>query len=219
MTTVMGFDNSALLPPFMPIMRGEDGLFGATLWKCFQHGYVGHLPWAVAHDPAEVRPPLDKATDSSAVRRNLNDLLVHIMLFADTGIKGAPADRLRSIGTQLSQLGSLPLPAFEEYVRVHSWQLQAPFLAALELEVSSTAPANSVWAKEMQRYIEHLRDYLLSAEYILPQDLAEGRNVDEARELTRKFVFEYGQLLYWWPEIVAAAKRLRAQGRTLAVPA
>jgi hypothetical protein len=31
-------------------------------------------------------------------------------------------------------------------------------------------------------------------------------------------VFKFGQLMYWWPHIVEAAKRLKARGEPLASP-
>ncbi|MGH7829737.1 MAG: phosphopantetheine-binding protein, partial [Candidatus Binatia bacterium] len=49
MTVFMGFDNRDLLPPFLPVKRGEDIVFGLTLRRCFENGYFGHLPWALVH--------------------------------------------------------------------------------------------------------------------------------------------------------------------------
>ena len=40
--------------------------------------------------------------------------------------------------------------------------------------------------------------------------------MDEARTLTRQLVLKFGRLLEAWPDLVEAAKRLRANGRRLA---
>jgi hypothetical protein len=45
-TTAIGYDNRELLPPFLPTYagKGEDGLFGMLLRRCFGGDYVAHLP-------------------------------------------------------------------------------------------------------------------------------------------------------------------------------
>jgi hypothetical protein len=53
MATSIGLDNQDLLPPFIPVMRNQDGVFGATLRKCFENSYLTHLPWAFLHSPLE----------------------------------------------------------------------------------------------------------------------------------------------------------------------
>ena len=40
----IGLDNRELLPPYTPMGRGLDILFGINLWKCFEDGYLGHVP-------------------------------------------------------------------------------------------------------------------------------------------------------------------------------
>ena len=42
-------------PPFVPVQRGQDVIFGATLWHCFEDRCFGHVPWALLHAPLEPR--------------------------------------------------------------------------------------------------------------------------------------------------------------------
>ena len=58
----------------------------------------------------------------------------------------------------------------------------------------------------------------MKEDYAVPRDLRAGRTVDDARILTRRLVLRFGQLLEAWPEVVDAAKRLRANGRRLVSP-
>lgn len=55
MSQLTGLDNRALLPPYSPILRGEDRLFGDMLEFLHPHAVVVDQPWAIVHDPLPVR--------------------------------------------------------------------------------------------------------------------------------------------------------------------
>ena len=44
MTTFFGFDNRLALPPFFPVQRNADGIFGLVLQKCVEGSHVAFLP-------------------------------------------------------------------------------------------------------------------------------------------------------------------------------
>ena len=50
-TTVTGWDARSSRPPFLPVARGEDGVYGYAFRKCYPAGYIGHLPLVVFHVP------------------------------------------------------------------------------------------------------------------------------------------------------------------------
>ena len=52
MTTFFGFDNRLLLPPFFPVQRNADGIFGLVLQKCVDGSRVAFLPSVLLHAPA-----------------------------------------------------------------------------------------------------------------------------------------------------------------------
>jgi hypothetical protein len=51
MSPITGLDNRQMLPPYLPIMRGEDRLFGNMLDILFPAGVTLDYPWAVPHLP------------------------------------------------------------------------------------------------------------------------------------------------------------------------
>lgn len=55
MSQLTGLDNRALLPPYIPILRGEDRLFGDMLEFVHPHAVVIDQPWAIAHEPLPER--------------------------------------------------------------------------------------------------------------------------------------------------------------------
>ncbi len=55
MSQVTGVDNSRLLPPYFPVFRGEDVLFGAMLVSMHPRSVALEYPWSVPHLPLEQR--------------------------------------------------------------------------------------------------------------------------------------------------------------------
>jgi hypothetical protein len=55
MSQLTGLDNSHLLPPYFPVFRGEDSLFGAMLVAMHHHSMALEYPWSVPHLPLENR--------------------------------------------------------------------------------------------------------------------------------------------------------------------
>ena len=55
MTPHVAFDVRATIPPFSPVLRNEDGAFGAVLRTCAPESYIGFLPWSVEHAPPDAR--------------------------------------------------------------------------------------------------------------------------------------------------------------------
>ena len=45
----LGLDNRTLLPPFFPVRRNEDGVFGAALRTCFTGALFAHVPIQLLH--------------------------------------------------------------------------------------------------------------------------------------------------------------------------
>ena len=96
MTIHIGLDARTLLPPFMPVMRNEDGVFGAVKHVCFPHYLSAYLPYTIQHLPPENRPAasLDDALRSPSMRTN--DLLCQLILYAKPELGFAPS--LQTLG-------------------------------------------------------------------------------------------------------------------------
>lgn len=218
-TTAMAFDNREILPPFIPIARGEDHLFGHTMRYCFDGALVGDLPWAILHAPSELRIFLPGAAQEAASGVQLAGLIWACITSRSfwPGIKDGP-ERMRSIGTYLMKLGSLPLEEFEELLRGRLWQIQSGQITSLEGRLHSHNAPPDYWVDDLQKQVEALREAMTQPHYVVPLDLRLERDIEEARLLSQELVWKFGQLLSAWPEVIRAARRLRAQGRRLAVP-
>jgi hypothetical protein len=219
-TLFTGLDNRELLPPFPPVLWGEDLLFGITLQLCFGDARVGHLPWVAAHEPLEFRAfwPGEMTRSASGVDHSR---LVSALLDGFTPEpRNAPETELRRLGDFLTALGRMEPAAFDDLARRHVVARAAAFAADLEhrLEIleDDAGPAADLWASDVRRYLDLLRRHAAEPEIAVPLDLLYGRSGDEARRLAQQLLLHHGLLLAHWPDLVEAARRLKARGQALA---
>lgn len=134
MSPITGFDNRQMLPPYLPIMRSEDRLFGNMLDFIFPASVTLDYPWAVPHLPLPERswnekhlsfkptgsfPAffLDKLLEnkSSCLAESAQDRLAHLASWF-TDMAAAPDNllineyrhgRLGSSAATLNRLGEL----------------------------------------------------------------------------------------------------------------
>ncbi len=210
---IFGFDNRGLLPPFMPVMRGEDALFGLVIHACFPEAYIGHLPWAVHHAPLQQRYFTTRDLSQAASRTRLCDLVGTCVksFFRRPGLSNG-REHLRALGNHLSEISSLPLPEFEEFLRLRMWEQKSGEIMFLEAQLPDVRKLSSVFGGNMSYYLDTLQASLPKDEYIIPVDLAATCSPNEARLKVKQILFKYGQLLAWWPQMIDTATKLREQG-------
>jgi hypothetical protein len=216
-STALGFDNRELLPPFFPVLRGSDGIFAELLRLCFEYGYLGDVPRAILHAPMPPRTYRREAVTRSVTSVTM-DSLVSACLSSQRfwpGLTNA-TERMRALGKHLIEIGSTSLEEFEEFVRIHVWQMQSAVISNLEKDLMDYRDAPAYWASDLKAHLALRRDSLTKPEYLVPGELLEYRSFDEARELSRSLVIRFGQLLCNWPDIMEAARILRARGERLA---
>ncbi|HEY9810091.1 MAG TPA: HAD-IIIC family phosphatase [Halomicronema sp.] len=215
MTTFVGLDNRDLLPPFLPVRRGQDLIFTKMVWECFSEGVFGHLPWALLHEPVEVRKFWQGEIFRTASGFDTAKLMIECVKSCQFG-EGNATERLRILGRHLCELGNLPVGDFEEFIRLQTWRSSQGFINLAEERLQSCGDAPKFWANDVRKYVDILCKSLITEEYFVPLDLLQGRNLNEARKLSQRLVGSFGQLVLWWPEIVATAKDLRGKGIRLA---
>jgi acyl carrier protein len=217
MGTFMAFDNRDLLPPHPPVGRGTDLTFGVALWKCFEGGYFGHVPYALLHSPLESRRFWPGEIFRGASGYDVDKLLIDCMTSHEFGpTEDSDKQRLRALGKHLMELGSMPLEEFEAFVRVQIEHTAGLFISRMEDQLGACARRPKFWADDVEKYVNALRKSILREDYFVPLDLMLERDLSSARKLSQLLVSKFGQLLYWWPDIVAAAKMLKAREQGLA---
>ena len=215
--TSIGLDNRELLPPYTPVGRGLDILFGINLWKCFEDGYFGHVPYALLHAPVENRRFWQGEIFRSASGYDIDKLMIACIKSFEFGPgKANEKERLRALGRYLMELGSMSLRDFEEFLRVQAWQTVSSFIDLMENRLMTSGGLPEFWASDVRKYIKILRDSAVRKDYCIPLDLMQHYSSNEAQEQSQRLVFKFGQLMYWWADIVKVAKGLKAEGQKLA---
>jgi len=211
-TTTIGFDNRRLLPPFMPMFRGEDDVYGATLGTCFDNYFCGHLPYAIAHLP-EGRGyyPRDYINEFASNLLVCSIIATCMVSFSLWDGMMSDSDRLRMAGKFLMEIAQMSQTDFEEYLRLQVVRMHSITITMLEAHLQKHGGSPRIWAEDLEKYIDALQTAPTNPDFLVPRDMLALYPLEEARNHSRLFVGNYGKLLYWWPEIVEAAKSLVAR--------
>jgi len=224
-TMFWGFDHRALLPPFPPVLWGEDRLYGLTLQLAFPTARTGHLPWVALHDPVEQRGfwPGEMVRTASGIdhSRMLASLLADFV----PDPRHDPADGLRRLGAFLQDLGRMEPGAFDELARRKVRERAELFAAGLEARLvewrerqkqGDHPEGGPLWAEDVRKYLDLLRRHMADPDFALPLDLLYHREPGEARRLAQRLLVHHGRLLEVWPDLIEVVRGLKARGRSLA---
>ncbi|ODS52292.1 MAG: hypothetical protein ABS36_16980 [Acidobacteria bacterium SCN 69-37] len=201
----MGVDNTALVPPFMPMGRNEDGVWGATLALIAPGALFAHLPWGVWHESD--RPAQYENLMPSARQSRLADFLLFVVTrLAPTTLATDPADRLRHLGRLFDDMAMLPAEDFRALVAESKLSTLSQ-----ELTRASSAAADPAcpvyWRRALEDYQRVCRKSVTRPAFFLPIEFHDG-DLDAGFAEMQQFVARFGELLCWWPEMWSAAKSL-----------
>jgi hypothetical protein len=212
----LGLDNRQLLPPFFPVLRNQDGIFGALLRGCFS-AFVGFLPQALSHAPPAPRAFSADGLWQRAARLQTSQAIQLLLGACAPPLRPTnPARALRALGASLEELAALPAADFEELLRLNVWSSFARSAAQMEGLVRKYGGAPAWWAEDVRQVVTVFRESLMSRALCLPGDIG-AADLDSAVQALQKLVRQFGQLLQAWPALVEAARRLRGRGARLAV--
>ena len=213
----IGLDNRDILPPFMPVQRGSDSIFGLVLQTCFRDSYSAHIPWAIHHSPDQPRRQYFEGLWKQLAGVQTAHVLEVMIRSFQTPTAGMDAQKaLRRLGQYLGDLGTMPLEDFEEFLRIRCWEAGSWQISQMEKRIEDREYTPRWFVKYLEKYIEVVRESQPKPDYIIPQDLqAICTDKDQARRLSQELVRKYGELLESWPDIVCAARELKDKGRSL----
>lgn len=211
MTICAGFDHRSLLPPFFPVLRNEDALFGSMLRYGLPDAVIGHLNWSILHHPIEesrrygpdaiIRSPF--AVDPVSV-------LIRNARMMDSFPAGDVEERLTRWGKTLSDIGKLPAAEFEEWARREYWTDCAGYVRRLHELLLFHVNEPDYWAQDLRKHIETVLSAFAPGRH---GDKTSGTNQTEgALNRTQRMIRRFGELLIWWPKIVDTSKALREEG-------
>ena len=216
MSYSIGLDNRHILPPFMPIYRAQDSIFGILFWKCFKDDFFGQLPLSILHTPPEVRHFHRNDVWNNVPPRRFNDIIqILISNYHFPYHIVEPSERLRDIGRYLSSLGEISLPEFEQHLHLLWCQEMSKLISLCERRLKRQREKPVYWAQDVKKLIENLRQRM--CHYSPPDELKFHYKGPKARQLAQQFVTLFGDLLKFWPDIINISKKMRKDGQRLAI--
>ena len=207
----MGLANTAMVPPFLPTGRNEDGLFGLTLSAVDRNAVVGHIPYAVLHD--STRPArYGKYGFVSASQTRIADLMIHLVnAWTRSTRAAAPERRLARLANWLADLGELDENAFARVIVETVFNARQRDLTTIAAALHPDSGYPDHWQRDLKRYRDTLVINLRRPDFFVPVELTARRSVSVGVGRTRQFVRMSSELLQAWPALWAEARwRMRA---------
>lgn len=203
----LGLANGELLPPFFPIGRNEDGVFG-SLNLLLPTSFQGHVPVALLHDALPGRqyqrlPPFRMA-----------NLILSLVAYTAPAQNRTMQTTLRSIGRSLLEISAFPGQEFWDSVFTAVSRSHARTVRMLQLSSRRVTNCSPYLQAEIEKYQEHIFASLTARNGSVPEEF-HGLPPELARERTRELVQIAGHLFFAWPDLVAAARDLKRKGMRL----
>jgi len=206
MAGCIGLDNHDLLPPFMPIGRNEDGVFGATLHALDPLTLFAHLPVGVVHD-SDRPATYDDRSMRSASETRVSELLMLAIRAAMLGVTDTdPAARLVRLASALGDLGRLDTPDFVTHATRLVLDSRAQQLVRIEAMVSRSTEYPPYWRAGLEEYRRAVVRSLTRPDFFLPIEFQDAGSVAAGFERLRRFVGQFGALLDAWPAMREASR-------------
>jgi hypothetical protein len=206
----MGLYNRGIVPPYMPIGRNQDGLFGHLLARLSDHDYTVSLPFTIGHHPLDPRA----YTADRDVTIRVNDCLIGYLSTCQVAQAGdSRAERLVSFGKTLCQIAALPPEDFDELSRVLILSRVSSIMLRLEYVLAGDADGDSEWRSDLEGRILALRQLAAEPERCLPVDVPQYDDLPP-RRCMQSVIQQFGQLLQAWEVLLESAAKLRECGIT-----
>jgi hypothetical protein len=204
MAPCMGVANREVVPPFMPIGRNEDGVFGAMLAAFDAATLFGHVPVGVLHDSNR---PSERPTGPilSATASRLSDLIISVVIRSRFFRTSTGDGWLREMGQrfiELAELGSRDLAAFVTETTVKERGLELAQIA----EVIGGGNCPEHWRDALTRYRDQLGASLATEAFFLPSEFHGFGTVEKGFLALQAFMLSFGRLVACWPDLWSAAR-------------
>lgn len=211
MSQITGFDNRQILPPYLPVMRAQDRLFGYMLDFIFPSAVTLDYPWAIPHLPIPERDWQDRHLNFTPADSFPGFFFEKIIEYKSSCLSEKPKDRLANLSawfSDMSTASSESLTAMYRDTRLRSDSEQLEHLSSL-LARTESAPVN--WKNYLRNGITKLNSDLdkASRQDFPVKGLPKGIEGEELIGFWRDVWAGFSAALNAWPEIrQAAAKQI-----------
>ena len=212
LSQLTGLDHRRLLPPYFPVGRGEDVLFGIMLQRVQPNSPVLSEGWAIRHEPVDNRANLGSLTALSATP-GMNTLADWLGRESE-GEKGlTPARRLQGISDDVKKLAESDIDTLERLVGEQLASKRTSLLARCtqhleQLSGMDTSANATAWSAFLSQTQAGLIEDLQRPE---PAPLASlfGGDSQTTEASARDMGNQFADALSAWPEICEISKAFK----------
>jgi hypothetical protein len=210
MSAMTGFDNRQLLPPYLPITRGEDRLFGNMLDYVFPTAVTLDYPWAIPHLPIPQREWREQDRDFTQGASFPTFFFNQVIEQKSSCLASSPGERLATLSAWFINLATADnesLAAMYKNTRLHSTSRQIQNLSRLLTE-NESAPAD--WQDYLQNGIEQLNaDLDLASREDFPvKGIPQTIEGNDLIAFWKETWVDFARALNAWPEIRKVAAEI-----------
>ena len=204
----VGLDVRGLIPPFPPVLRNSDGVFGSLLKACFPESCIAFLPWQVEHAPPETRGITFAESTRSVSRVRANDLIIAIARLSDPapGVND-PSIRLRAFGQYLVALGASAAGDFDTFIRQQIVGTIGGRIERLTRVVNSHGGEPVQWADDCASVIAEAERALTDDDLTVAD--VPGATTGESYRRFQRLVRRFGEVIEAWPTLLRESANLR----------
>jgi len=197
------YAGAPLLPPFLPVLRGQGPAFGATI-RGIRACSVVRVPWALEH---RVEADDDAAFDRviAQTARPGAAAFVHMLVATSAVDRGRAEGSLVDLGQRLVTTGELPFASFKDVLAARLRARQATMLRSLGEMLDRYERMPAAWAADVESCMAQLREVGADPLAALPHDLEHHAH---PHALLRELVLWLGRLYCAWPQMMLAARSL-----------
>jgi hypothetical protein len=207
MSQITGFDNRQMLPPYLPIMRSEDRLFGFMLDYIFPSAVTLDYPWAIPHLPLPEREWNDSHLSFKPADNFPGFFFEKVLENKSSCLSESGADRLSHLSALFRDMAAAPdhsLISMYRQDRLHNSSARLKQLDNLLKEAEST-PVN--WRNYLRNGIGQLNADLdvASRDDFPVRGLPQSLDGTELIAFWKDVWLGFADALAAWPEIRTAA--------------
>jgi hypothetical protein len=213
-TAAAACDNRFLVPPFMPVLRGQDLVFGYALQMCDRRAYVGYVPFSIEHRPVDARGHSLDDIDAAPEANPFHVLMRSCMELVEIPeAEDSTQKRLLELGDGLIELGECSAAEFRQIVSEHRARQYDFVVAEYERALDRYGRHPTYWASDLERLISAVEAAAAAAPQQPVTDVLDGvPNVGESYATAQRLVLRYGKLLRAWPSIIEGVRLAKTNG-------
>ncbi len=198
----VAYDHRGLLPPFLPVLRGQGLVWGATVYAGAAWT-LARMPGAIEHRlaaPLAIDPRVQRA---STLGMAVGTVLQTALTMERLGGAPDPRTALVGVGQRLADLAATR-DRFAQWLAFAIEARARGLAGALQEALERLESRPAAWVVDVEQTIDALGRVHAEPE-LVPYDLADR---PDARELLRHIVQRFARLLSHWPDVVDVARTL-----------